>query len=377
EVKKELDNYEVWRLILTRYDISENKLLSMILKRTNFPTKGSVSNFYKDTRASLEILLKHDLLNLDNIEAFRPKHPLIKPFSNKSHNAERAVAINRRLEEDEESTVKIIVPKKQKIMLDSGAFSAWTKGLQIDLKEYCDFIFKFNEYLDTYINLDVIPGIPNKKRTREEVESSAELSYKNLIEMKKLGLSPIPVYHWGEDMSWLERLLNDGEKYIAIGVPGVNRETLVSWLDRVFTVLTRISGEVKVKVHGLGVFKPFLMERYPWYSVDATSWIMQAASGRILIPPRINGKARYDKPPIQVYISGQGSSLGALDIQSLGPILKDAVFKFLDEVGVDYVSAVAHHHPRMKVCAYYFKQLGEKLDYRRPFKHRVRGIGFL
>ena len=43
------------------------------------------------------------------------------------------------------------------IMLDSGAFSAWNAGKQIDIDKYIEFIRDNN--IDVYFNLDVIGDV--------------------------------------------------------------------------------------------------------------------------------------------------------------------------------------------------------------------------
>ena len=103
-------------------------------------------------------------------------------------------------------------------MVDSGAYSAWKqpkhKRKPIDLDAYISFCIANQAYIDTIVNLDVIPGEDGRKPTFGEVEDSAKKGYSNLKKMEEHGLSPIPVFHQGEDMYWLERLL--GEGYIRI-----------------------------------------------------------------------------------------------------------------------------------------------------------------
>ena len=46
--------------------------------------------------------------------------------------------------------------KKINLFLDSGAYSAWSKGVTIDIDEYISFIKKNIKYITVYANLDVI-----------------------------------------------------------------------------------------------------------------------------------------------------------------------------------------------------------------------------
>src|SRR5690554_1780501 len=108
-------------------------------------------------------------------------------------------------------------PIRVKLMLDSGAFSAWKMNQPIDLRDYIDFLKQTDGLLESYVALDVIPGQGGRMvRTYEAVEASAKASYRNLEIMRDAGLRPIPVFHQGEDFKWLNRLVEDGEEYIGI-----------------------------------------------------------------------------------------------------------------------------------------------------------------
>ena len=97
-----------------------------------------------------------------------------------------------------------------KLMLDSSAYSAWKSGVEIDLDKYISYCLANQAYLDTIVNLDVIPGEFGRKPTVDEVEASAEQGYSNMKRMEEYGLSPIPVFHQGERPYWLERLIGEG-----------------------------------------------------------------------------------------------------------------------------------------------------------------------
>ena len=46
--------------------------------------------------------------------------------------------------------------RKRKIFIDSGGFSAFTQGAEINIDEYCDFIKKYNKHITAYAQLDAI-----------------------------------------------------------------------------------------------------------------------------------------------------------------------------------------------------------------------------
>ena len=70
---------------------------------------------------------------------------------------------------------------KANIMLDSGAFSAWTQKKEINLDEYIVFCKANKNRLHSMINLDVI--------------GNAEQGFENFKTMKKAGLDVVPVFH--------------------------------------------------------------------------------------------------------------------------------------------------------------------------------------
>jgi hypothetical protein len=174
---------------------------------------------------------------------------------------------------------------KVKLMLDSGAFSAWTRGEKIDLEEYMKFIRDNADLVETYINLDVIPGQRGVRPTVGEVDWAAAASLDNYKAMRAAGLHPIPVFHFGEAFIWLERLMETGADYICLGgTVGRRFSDKRDFFDKSFTILTNGRGEPLVKVHGLGVSEGRFVSRYPWQSVDSTSWAIAPIYGMILVP---------------------------------------------------------------------------------------------
>ena len=155
----------------------------------------------------------------------------------------------------------------QDLFLDSGAFTAFTLKKVIDPKSYAEFIHEHGHLFNTLSSLDVI--------------GNAQGSYDKLKEMESLGCKVQPVYHAREDESWLKRYIDEGYDYIFIG--GMVPETtgwLMGWLDDLFDrILSNPDGTPRVKLHGFGLTDQQLMFRYPWYSVDSTSWLFTGSFG--------------------------------------------------------------------------------------------------
>jgi hypothetical protein len=171
--------------------------------------------------------------------------------------------------------LKTIRGNKQKIFLDSGAYSAFTQGARISLPQYASFIQKNADIIEIASSLDVIG------------EGNEQQSYNNFKELERLlGRGRVlPVHHARDDDRWLRRYLDEGYDYIALG--GMVRETtpaLRLWLDNVWHYfLTNPDGTARVKVHGFGLTTRALMFGYPWWSVDSTSWVSTSNFGGMLM----------------------------------------------------------------------------------------------
>ena len=160
-----------------------------------------------------------------------------------------------------------------RVFLDSGAFSAYTQGVTIDIGKYCDYCHRNADIIEFPSVLDAI--------------GDADGTWRNQEEMERRGVRPLPCFHYGEPMEVLDYYVSKYE-YITIGgmVP-ISTPQLRIWLDRLWAEhLTDADGTPKVKVHGFGLTSLPLMMRYPWYSVDSSTWVQWAANGMILIPGR-------------------------------------------------------------------------------------------
>lgn len=210
---------------------------------------------------------------------------------------------------------------KVDLFLDSGAFSAMTQGVKIDIYEYIDFIKEHEDVLEVYANLDVI--------------GSVEGTWKNQMIMEEAGLKPLPVFHYGEDEKWLQRYLRAGYEYIALGGM-VKTPNLIMWLDNIWhKYLTDDSGMPIIKVHGFGLTSLSLMLRYPWYSVDSTSWVVTGRLGGIYMPFWRGGEWVYDENSWKISVSNKSPDLkeGGRHYQTMSPLEQKRVMQYLEEKG--------------------------------------------
>lgn len=278
--------------------------------------------------------------------------------------------------------MKRAVPKSERkanVLLDSGAFSAWNKGAQIDLKEYIKFVKANSHLVGDYVCLDTIPGSMGRMdRSQESIDKSAAASYKNQQIMKDAGLRPIPVFHQGEKMEWLERYVAEGEPYIGISpYMRSTQSTLIAWLDECFTRITDKEGRPVVKTHGFGVTSHEVLWRYPWQSVDSTTWAIAPAYGMLILPAQgIDGDADMRLPARQFYVGD-----GAIDsdtrkrIDSLGDFENKWLHKYAEICGTSVVAFRNDQYSRTTAHIMYFKLVEQARGEVRFAQRRARFFG--
>lgn len=143
------------------------------------------------------------------------------------------------------------------VFADSGAFSAMSQKVEVNIDEYAAWLKRYKHLFSTYSNLDVI--------------GNAEATLKNQIILEdKHGLEPRPVVHAANNYDPLEYYLSKGYKYIALGglVPYAAQPKLrMRYLINAFKL-----AQGKAVFHGFGVTSWEVMSQLPWYSVDSSSW---------------------------------------------------------------------------------------------------------
>jgi hypothetical protein len=141
------------------------------------------------------------------------------------------------------------------VMADSGAYTAWSKGVNIDIRDYAKWIRKWENYFTAYANLDIRGDVKGTKDNQRFMEDA--------------GLHPIPVYHADEPIEILEELVS-GYSYIGIGgiaQAGLNWDAVIGRLAKCFRV-----ADTKAVFHGFGVTNYDLLSKFRWYSADSSSW---------------------------------------------------------------------------------------------------------
>ncbi len=229
--------------------------------------------------------------------------------------------------------VKTKIESEISLIIDSGAFSAWTSGLEIDIQAYakfCKLIIEMYQFKEIYIvNLDKIPSKPGTAPTPLQVEESAEVGIVNARILRDTGLEPMEVFHQGESFKFLHQMANSGSSsYIGVSPANdVGTKGRKVWLDEVFSLLSTQYSDVRT--HGFGVTSFELVKSYPWTTVDSAAYRIAAGYGTVYIFDGVLGKM------ISLKI---GTAIGSMDVRRkvladwdrLSELFPDCITEFED-----------------------------------------------
>lgn len=270
--------------------------------------------------------------------------------------------------------------------VDSGAYSLKDRA-EAYAKEHGDNPWGFYDtpefwnHMEKYIEFLRNPSIQMNSYANLDAIGNAEISWRNLEHMEKHGLSPVPVFHCPDDFKWLKRMLDKGYEYIGIGGLTQKRqsEECMSWLDECFSIICDTPDRTpRVKVHGFGMTSVPLMLRYPWYSVDSTTWRLgPEKAGLILVPKFRHGMFKYKEIPHRVTVATKAKQPIRPDQNHLLlKIREPALREWLNLIGLPFGNenekGVSNDRDeRHKANLFYFQRLQEHLpEYPRPFALR-------
>ena len=200
-----------------------------------------------------------------------------------------------------------------KLFIDSGAYSAWSKNKPKDVDDYIKFINENTDKFTLFASVDDIPGELRRKPTLWEQRESPAKSWHNYLIMREQVKDKdklLPVFHIGEDFRHLQNMLDatfNGEHipYIGLGgTVGLACTVKEDWYKQCFKIIQQ-SSNANVKVHAFGMTNLEILENYPFESADSTTWLMAAINGelctkygRICVSQQVQHKpSHYNKLP--------------------------------------------------------------------------------
>lgn len=164
-----------------------------------------------------------------------------------------------------------------KTFVDSGAFSATNRKLEINVDEYIEWL---NQHHDNFIMYCCWDSIPVGDLDPEEC---ARKTWENYLYMKDKLDEPrklVYCYHYGEDIKWLKQALENGVKLIALGglaKRGKNQRKV--FLEEVEKVVKDYDDLI---IHAFGMTSFEILERFEFItSADSSTWLYPAKYSEI------------------------------------------------------------------------------------------------
>lgn len=155
-----------------------------------------------------------------------------------------------------------------RLVVDSGAFTAWKAGKPINLDDYCRFLDGLQIKPWRYFTLDVV-GDPHASMVNYET-------------MLRRGYTPVPIFTRGEDPSVLDDYYKTSD---VVGIGGL----VHTGGNKGFVkgIMKKVAGR---RVHWLGFTNLEFIKAFRPYMVDSSSWESGARYGSVRI--YIGGKFR-------------------------------------------------------------------------------------
>jgi hypothetical protein len=194
-----------------------------------------------------------------------------------------------------------------------------------------------------WVGLDRIPASPGVMPTAEDVEASAQETWNNFMYMVDKGINPcklISVFHQNEGFQWLKKLVEFDEQLkkqgrkegLYIGISPANDRTSaqrILWLEQCMPYVTNSDGSAKIRFHGFGATSTQFMHRYPWFSIDSTSWLRCGSFGALKIPQFQLKYPHYDSN-LQVAMT-QRSGESEKHFNGLSKNEQEQIVKYIEE----------------------------------------------
>lgn len=264
-------------------------------------------------------------------------------------------------------------PTNGKLLVDSGAHSAHTKGIQLDLEEYIGFVNDNIDKMTLYVQVDKIPGVYRMPKTAKDWADAPRLSWENYLYMREKSKDPnklIPVFHQGEDFKWLENMCNytfsDGTHIPYIGLSPRGDVSLSAKYDfsaECFAVIQR-SKNPNVKTHAFGATSLEMLERLPYTSADSTTWVLVSAYGQVWMPGAIFGENNGVGIKLGVSKENIEHPTGSQTYWMQTPEIQKKLDEYFESIGTNIKELMVSHSARALASAKYVQDWAKNYEYK-------------
>jgi hypothetical protein len=258
-------------------------------------------------------------------------------------------------------------PNGGSLFLDSGAFTYSQKepsGFSLEKGS------SFRDYAERYAAcLQDMKGVPDFLYANLDVIGKPEKTWETQQFLEGYGLNPIPVVHCGSPLRYLERYLELGHEFIGLGgMVGKSQSEKRTFCDEAFRLICPESnGRMPLaKIHGFAMFSHELMLRYPWWSVDSTTWLKPATYGRVYTPRWSADKNDWDfRKRYRIinfsWCSPEQRKRTSCHFTRQGKHCQREIYNWLDEIETDDFVCEYLTHYRVEANLHYWLRFQEKL----------------
>lgn len=262
-----------------------------------------------------------------------------------------------------------------KLLIDSGAHSAHTKGISLDLDEYMGFVNDNIDKISLYVQVDKIPGVYRQPKTQKDWLEAPKLSWENYLYMREKSkdyTKLVPVFHQGEDFKWLQNLcdykFSDGSQipYIGLSPRGdVSLKAKYDFCAECFSVI-QSSSQPDVKTHAFGATSLAMLERLPFTSADSTTWVLVSAYGQVWIPTGITGDAVDDTVGVKLGVSKENIShpTATQTYWEQSTEVKKRLDDYFESIGTNIEKLSVSHSERSLASAKFCQQWADNYEYK-------------
>jgi hypothetical protein len=158
--------------------------------------------------------------------------------------------------------VAIVADVCSSFVFDNGAYSAWVRGMPLDVHGYTRWVEDWHRHpgFDWALIPDKIDG--------------KEADNDRLLEQWPKELPGVPVWHLHESLERLQRLATDW-RTVALGSSGEwpNPGTVGWWtrMDEALRAICDEQGRPRCRLHGLRMLNPKIFTKLPLASADSTN----------------------------------------------------------------------------------------------------------
>jgi hypothetical protein len=231
-------------------------------------------------------------------------------------------------------------PLPREVMLDSGAFTAWTKGEQITVDEVSksyEECLKYAHFFDKVwlVNLDVIPGAPRKQVDCAELDRAIEQSILNLeVLTTRFGNRVLGVFHQDEPLKYLDKLISlssSSSCYLALSPRNDLPESVrVEWAK---SITRRVPSNIKT--HGLATMGVSMSRDVKWSSGDSAAWIQNSGFGMVDLFFTARETTLCKDRFISYRIGDKAMTLSSVEKETIATKVSELGVTF-EEVALDY-----------------------------------------